>query len=242
MKIFLYVCPMQEKIEAIENLYKSWSGSEPTSIDVLQQAGSERRYFRIWDNNGTSVIGTYGANVPENNSFLYFSEHFAAKNLPTANIYAVSEDRQYYLQEDFGDVSLINRLENEGYTPEVYNLYKQSLEQLARLQVEGDKGLDYSKCLTNSEFGKQAIMADLLYFKYYFLDALRKPYDKQKLIDDFEALSNYLTHTDYKFFMFRDFQSRNIQVKESVSPSSGGGWGGRSFYRLPRWNEWCASI
>ncbi|ULT45338.1 hypothetical protein KRR40_19885 [Niabella defluvii] len=82
---------------------------------------------------------------------------------------------------------------------DIYNLFKESLQQLARLQVEGDKGLDYSRCLTNSEFGKQAIMADLLYFKYYFLDALRKPYDKQKLIDDFEALSNYLTHTDHKF-------------------------------------------
>ncbi len=89
---------------------------------------------------------------------------------------------------------------------------------MADLQVKGDKGLDYEKCLTNKEFGKQAIMADLLYFKYYFLDALRKPYDKQKLIDDFEALSNYLTHTEYKYFMFRDFQSRNIMV----TPSMGG--------------------
>ena len=62
--------------------------------------------------------------------------------------------------------------------------------------------------------GKQAIMADLLYFKYYFLDALRQPYDKQKLIDDFEALSNYLSHTEYKYFMFRDFQSRNIMVTQ----------------------------
>jgi hypothetical protein len=70
-------------------------------------------------------------------------------------------------------------------------------------------------CLTNTEFGKQAIMADLLYFKYYFLDALRRPYDKQKLIDDFEALSNYLTHTEYKYFMFRDFQSRNIMISSS---------------------------
>ncbi|MCH5716850.1 hypothetical protein [Niabella hibiscisoli] len=208
---------MQEKIEAIQDLYKQWSGNEPASIDVLQQAGSERRYFRIWDKEGGSVIGTYGANVPENNSFLYFSENFSQKNLPIANIYAVSEDRQFYLQEDFGDVSLINRLEGEGYTPAIYNLFKESLQQLARLQVEGDKDLDYTKCLTNSEFGKQAIMADLLYFKYYFLDALRKPYDKQKLIDDFEALSNYLTHTDHKFFMFRDFQSRNIQVMKDDS-------------------------
>ncbi|MGZ3881337.1 MAG: RapZ C-terminal domain-containing protein, partial [Flavisolibacter sp.] len=97
-------------------------------------------------------------------------------------------------------------------TQEVYELFKESLKQLADLQVIGDEGLNYKKCLTNEEFGKQAIMADLLYFKYYFLDALQRPYDKQKLIDDFEALSTYLTHTEYKYFMFRDFQSRNILV------------------------------
>lgn len=209
---------MQEKIDKIKELYKEWSGHEPVSIDILPQAGSERRYFRLWNENKEPVIGTHGANIPENESFLYFSEQFSAKELPVANIYAVSKDRQFYLQEDFGDVSLISRLEKEGYTPGIYALFKQSLEKLAKLQVEGDKDLDYSKCLTNSEFGKQAIMADLLYFKYYFLDALRKPYDKQKLIDDFEALSNYLTHTDHKFFMFRDFQSRNIQI---TPPPSG---------------------
>ena len=208
---------MQSKIENISDLYRQWSGHEPASLDVLQQAGSERRYFRIWDSDGKSVMGTYGANIKENESFFYFSDYFFKKHLPVAHIFHISRDRQYYLQEDFGNVSLINRLEAEGYCDEVFGLFKKSVQQLALLQVEGDKGLDYEKCLTNKEFGKQAIMADLLYFKYYFLDALRKPYDKQKLIDDFEALSTYLTHTDYKFFMFRDFQSRNIQVMEDAS-------------------------
>ena len=212
---FLYICPMQEKINRIKELYTQWAAKDPTSIDVLQQAGSERRYFRIWQGE-KSVIGTYGANIKENESFLYFSNHFYKKGLTVANIYAVSDDKFYYIQEDFGNVSLINKLESEGYVDAVYNLFSQSLQKLASLQVKGDEGLDYSKCLTNTEFGKQAIMADLLYFKYYFLDALRKPYDKQKLIDDFEALSSYLTHTDHKFFMFRDFQSRNIQISEAT--------------------------
>ena len=136
-------------------------------------------------------------------------------------ILAVSDDMLFYLQEDLGDISLLDHLEAKGFTKEVYGLFKKSLEALALLQVKGDDGLDYnSYCLTNTEFGKQAIMADLLYFKYYFLDALRKPYDKQKLIDDFEALSNYLTHTEYKYFMFRDFQSRNIMVKNVLSGAS----------------------
>lgn len=202
---------MQALIDSVKNLYTEWKGVEPRSIDVLPISGSERRYFRVHGDD-KSVIATYGANIKENESFIYFSENFHKKGLSVPAIYAVSSDRAYYLQEDFGDVSLLSRLEQEGFCEPVYDLFKKSLEALAALQVKGDKGLDYKKCLTNKEFGKEAIMADLLYFKYYFLDALRKPYDKQKLIRDFEALSNYLTHTEYKYFMFRDFQSRNIFI------------------------------
>lgn len=203
---------MQYQAASIRALYKQWQGEEPLSTDLLPQSGSERRYFRLHGKTG-SVIGTYGANIKENNTFIYFSRHFCKSGLCVPEIYAVSEDGQYYLQQDFGDVSLLNRLEAEGFTPGIYDLFRKSLISLAELQVKGHQGLDYNNCLTNAEFGKQAIMADLLYFKYYFLDALRKPYDKQKLIDDFEALSTYLTHTEYKYFMFRDFQSRNIMVQ-----------------------------
>ena len=202
---------MQHLVESVSSLYKQWRNAEAMAIDMLPQSGSERRYFRLHDKKGT-VIGTYGANIKENETFVYFSRHFKQKDLAVPQILAISDDGMFYLQEDFGNVSLLDHLETKGFTDEVYGLFKKSLEALAQLQVKGDEGLDYSYCLTNAEFGKQAIMADLFYFKYYFLDALRKPYDKQKLIDDFEALSNYLTHTEYKYFMFRDFQSRNIMV------------------------------
>ena len=206
---------MQQLIDGIVQLYKSWKGEEPLEIDVLPQSGSDRRYFRLHIANGDTLIATFGNNIKENEAFIYFANHFYSKDLPIPEIFTVNKDRDIYLQEDFGDVSLLNILEKKGYVPEVYQLFKESLAQLARLQVLGDKDIDYNLCLTNTEFGKQAIMADLLYFKYYFLDGLAKPYDKQKLIDDFEALSNYLTHTEYKYFMFRDFQSRNILVKEN---------------------------
>jgi aminoglycoside/choline kinase family phosphotransferase len=207
---------MHVTIEAIKELYQSWSGQPCNQVDVLPQSGSDRRYFRLHSDKGT-FIATYGNNIPENDTFIYFSQHFKERNLPVPTILEVSEDKTLYLQEDFGDISLLNRLEKEGLCDEVYQLFRNSLHQLALLQIKGHEGLDYTRCLTNQEFGKQAIMADLLYFKYYFLDALRKPYDKQKLIDDFEALSSYLTFTEYKYFMFRDFQSRNILVKPDDS-------------------------
>jgi len=205
---------MQPMIDAISELYKDWRGTAHTQLDVLPQSGSERRYFRLYIRD-ESVIGTYGANIKENETFIYFSNHFRKKDLPVPTILAVNDSITAYLQEDFGDRSLLHILEEKKFSDEVYSLFKRSLEALARLQVKGDEDLNYNFCLTNAEFGKQAIMADLLYFKYYFLDALRRPYDKQKLIDDFEALSNYLTRTEYKYFMFRDFQSRNILVQEA---------------------------
>jgi aminoglycoside/choline kinase family phosphotransferase len=206
---------MHSTTDKIKELFSGFSKELITGIDKLPQAGSERHYFRIYTAN-KSFIATYGANLKENESFIYFSKHFKKKNLAVPEILYINADKDIYLQEDFGDISLLNRLEEKGFTTEVYDLYKKSLQQLALLQVKGHEGLDYKKCLTNSSFGKQAIMADLLYFKYYFLDALRQPYDKQKLIDDFEALSNYLSHTEYKYFMFRDFQSRNIMVTPSL--------------------------
>ena len=211
---------MHTPIEAIKILFSTFSEATITHIDMLPQAGSERHYYRLHTSEG-NFIATDGANIKENETFIYFSRHFATKQLSTAKILCVNNDKGIYIQKDFGNVSLLDKLEQNGYTDEVYSLYQQSLQQLALLQIKGHEGLDYKKCLTNSSFGKEAIMADLLYFKYYFLDALRRPYDKQKLIKDFEALSNYLSHTEYKYFMFRDFQSRNIMV----SPSSGEGLG-----------------
>ncbi|MEI7734380.1 MAG: RNase adapter RapZ [Ferruginibacter sp.] len=207
---------MQSTTDRITALFSTFSPAAVTAIDKLPQAGSERHYFRIHTAN-KNYIATYGANIKENESFIYFSAHFKKKGLATPEILCINTEKDIYIQDDFGDISLLNQLEEKGYVEEVYNLYKESLHQLALLQVKGHEGLDYKKCLTNSSFGKQAILADLLYFKYYFLDALRRPYDKQKLIDDFEALSNYLSHTEYKFFMFRDFQSRNIMIKKDNS-------------------------
>ena len=114
---------MQSILDSIKALYKNWKGEEPVSIDVLPQSGSERRYFRLHGKKD-SVIGTYGANIKENESFIYFSEKFREKKLATPEILAVSEDRIFYLQEDFGDVSLLNKLEEEGFTDNVYGLFK----------------------------------------------------------------------------------------------------------------------
>ena len=204
---------MQSIIENIKTLFASYSEEPVDSVEKIPQSGSNRIYFRIATKKN-SFIATYNNHVRENRTFIHFSRHFLAADCPVPEIYAVSEDGMIYIQQDFGDVSLLNRLESSGFTREVFALFAQSLRQLAGLQIRGDDQLDYSWCITSREFGKKAILSDLLYFKYYFLDALQIPYDKERLLDEFEELGNFLTHADHKYFMFRDFQSRNIMIKD----------------------------
>jgi len=203
---------MEPIAENIQSFFKSFNSNEIKSFVKLPQSGGDRIYFRIVTED-KSYIATYNENVKENSAFLHFTSHFKKIHAPLPEIYTVHPDSQMYIQEDFGDTSLLNKLEQIGLNDYVYELFKKSLKALAWLQIEGNTNLDYNFCITSKEFGKQAIMSDLLYFKYYFLDTLKIAYDKEKLIDDFEALSSYLAHVKHKYFMFRDFQSRNIFIR-----------------------------
>lgn len=203
---------MKTVAENIKKVFLTYKSIGIDAIEKLPQSGGDRIYFRIKTGEG-SYIATYDENVKETNTFLKFSEHFKKAGCPVPEIYTVNEEHTIYIQQDFGDDSLLTKIEEHGYDPLVYRLFQQSLQKLAWLQIKGHKNFNYDWCITSKEFGKQAIISDLLYFKYYFLDTLKIPYDKEILIDDFEALGAYLSRVEYKYFMYRDFQSRNIMIQ-----------------------------
>ncbi len=196
----------------ITNLFATINNDKINEIVKLPQSGSDRIYYRFFTDNKT-FIATHNHNVQENKTFIEFTTHFRKKDLPVPEILAVNKTKDIYIQEDAGAKSLLDALFEKGNTEAVYNLFRMSLLELAKLQILGDESLDYNLCLTAKEFGRQAIMSDLLYFKYYFLDTLKLPYDKQLLLNEFETLAGFL-HQGTQYFMFRDFQSRNIIVKD----------------------------
>ena len=188
---------------------------ENVRIQPLLQSGSQRRYFRGALRDQT-VVAAYNENVKENIAFFTYLRHFLEKQLPVPRLYAVSEDSKAYLMEDCGDSTLFGKIPEDGLQPgndELINSYKKVLTDLVRFQTEGHEGLDYSVAYPRASFDERAIRWDLNYFKYYFLHPSGLNYNENDLQDGFELLIKLLLSVDSDYFMYRDFQARNILLK-----------------------------
>ncbi len=199
---------------ALRELFYEWAGVEPALLLPLAPSGSNRIYYRLKKGDKTA-IGAYNPDRKENEAFIGFSRHFFSRGLPVPEIYAVGPGSLVYLQEDLGFTTLYSYLLQKGdYFPEyLIRIYKRVVEQLARLQVEGGEGLDYSLCYPRDAFDKQSMRWDFNTFKYYFLRLAGVPFDEQLLENDMEHLADYLLEADSSHFMFRDFQTRNIMIR-----------------------------
>lgn len=189
----------------LSTLYNNVFGSMPTDIQPLTPAGSNRRYFRL--RGQETVIGVIGTSEAENEAFIYLSEHFSSKNLPVPKVLAVSADRLCYLQEDLGDISLFELRED-------VSLLKATIATLPDFQYCGADGLDFGKCYPVESFDSQSILWDLNYFKYCFLNTTGVSYDESRLETEFRLMANRLSQSGQPTFMYRDFQSRNVMIKE----------------------------
>ncbi|MCI5080663.1 MAG: phosphotransferase, partial [Saprospiraceae bacterium] len=198
----------------LSDLFEQWAGTAPELVLPLAPSGSDRRYYRL-QKGEQSAIGAFSPDPKETNAFLHFSKHFHAKGLPVPEIYAENLDQKIYLQEDLGFTTLYSYLLTKGeYFPDyLIQIYKKVVAQLARLQIVGSKGLDYSVCYPRQSFDRQSILWDFNYFKYYFLKLAHVPFDEQELEEDIHRFADYLLSADSNYFMFRDFQTRNIMVK-----------------------------
>lgn len=211
--------PLKSEIEnKLKLLFKEWYGSQPDSLIELPHSGSSRRYYRISSTN-FSAIGAFNENHAENLAFINFTHQLRISRVNVPQIYTSNLEENIYIIEDLGNQELLTRLLQQKikdvFPSEALILYKKVIRQLIHMQIIAGKGFDYSKCHQHPKFDKESILYDLNYFKTYFIDALKLNYKEKSLQSDFELFSNYLLRADNKYFMFRDFQARNIIIKDS---------------------------
>jgi aminoglycoside/choline kinase family phosphotransferase len=206
-------------MDVLERLFEQHFRSPATRIEPLQGqlGGSGRNIIRLSGDRATAIGILY--NVREENfAFLEFSRHFRKHGLPVPEIYAEDLDRGAYLEEDLGDTTLFEFLSKhrtgEDIAPDVVEAYRKVVAVLPRFQIEAGRDLNYKVCYPRASFDRQSITWDLNYFKYYFLRLAGIGFNEQALEDDFDSLTNFLLSADCDYFLYRDFQSRNIMLRK----------------------------
>ncbi len=205
-------------MDVLKTLFERRFGS-PATVQPLrgELGGSGRRIFHLAAGKITAIGILYNVRE-ENTAFLAFSKHFRRHGLPVPEIYAQDLDQGGYLEEDLGDTTLFEFLSanrvGKDIAPAVIDAYRQVVAVLPRFQVEAGRDLDYSVCYPRASFDHQSIAWDLNYFKYYFLRLAGVSFNEQALEDDFGRLTEFLLAAPRDYFLYRDFQSRNIMLRE----------------------------
>ena len=199
----------------LTSLFEEWTGLLPGSIQKLPASGSERIYFRI-RRKRFSAIGVYNLNYKENTAFINFTKQFLESRINVPEIYSMNLNEGIYLIQDLGDKQLLtwllsNKTEND-FPSEAIEIYKKVIQELIRMQIVAGRNFDYSKCYQHTSFDEEAIQFDLDYFRTNYANALKLKYNDNKLQSDFDIFSKFLLKANNNYFMFRDFQSRNIMM------------------------------
>ena len=204
-------------MKRLSSLYNKCFGCFPESVTAITGSASNRSYYRLASESGT-CIGVVGTDREENYAFVTLARHFLSKDIPVPEIYSVSDDGMAYIQEDLGGVSLYDMLLSARAGKiswnEVESLLCRTMALLPKIQYRGAEGLDFSICYPQPSFDRQNVMFDLNYFKYCFLKASGLEFNEVSLQEDFERLADDLLHHDTETFMYRDFNVRNVMVKD----------------------------
>src|SRR6267154_2578387 len=207
-----------DAIDVLKKLFEQHFHTAASRIHPLQGelGGSGRKIIRLASDKTTAIGILYNVRE-ENAAFVEFSRHFRKHGLPVPDIYGEDLSHGAYLEEDLGDTTLFEFLSNnrtgENISPLATEAYRKVVTVLPRFQVEAGRDLNYDVCYPRDSFDRQSISWDLNYFKYYFLRLAGIPFNEQALEDDFDRLTNFLLTAPRDYFMYRDFQSRNVMLR-----------------------------
>ena len=206
-------------MDVLKRLFEVHYGFPAQDLQPLQgQLGGSGRAIVRLAGEGISAIGVMYPVREENIAFLEFSKHFYRHGLPVPEIYTEDLNQGAYLEEDLGDTTLFDYLgsnRTDGLiAPGVIEAYRKVVATLPRFQVEAGRDLNYKVCYPRASFDRQSISWDLNYFKYYFLRLAGVLFNEQALEQDFSRLTKFLLGANHDYFLYRDFQSRNVMLRD----------------------------
>ena len=147
----------------------------------------------------------------ENIAYLYIGRHLRDKGLPLPEIYRFNLENGWFIMEDFGDISLQTAsLQVKERLP----LYLPVVETLFQQQTKGSEGFNTAWTSQTEKYDRLVMRRyEVDYFKEAFLGTyLGFKKEWPRLESSFDHLIEEASKAEDKFFLHRDFQSRNIMI------------------------------
>ncbi|MCP4577534.1 MAG: phosphotransferase [Deltaproteobacteria bacterium] len=195
--------------------------SEGLDLLPLPGDGSRRVFWRFTlPASGDGFIAMSNSPVDdftmrENQAYVMIGKHLHKKNIPVPEIFQYDLDQGWFIMEDLGQTNLQD-LALSGNDP--LPVYEKILELLFRLQIEGAGDFDPSWCCQTWQYDHTVMRRyESDYFKEAFLCrylGLKKEWPQ--LEASFDHLAETASRADSRFFLHRDFQSRNIMVSNGT--------------------------
>ena len=194
--------------------------SGPTTTTRIAGDGSDRLWSRVSSPRHTLVVANHGIHSRrgirgECDAFVAIGRHLYDKGISVPRIYQADSFAGLALVEDLGNVHLQSVVLNSRNTGEIFAWYREAVRLLIALSVAGGSGFDPAWTYQTPVYDKALILEnECRYFVEAFLNGyLNLDGHVGDLMDEFGALADRALDGAVNGFMHRDFQSRNLMVK-----------------------------
>lgn len=221
----------KKKNQIVDTIVHLLSDQQPgmchgmTDIALLAGDGSSRIFYRLLLDNDTSIVAVYPNNdnplgQAEAASAWHICGHLRLAGIAVPEPLAYDRQTGVILFEDLGDVRMYDLLQNDDCLREDcrFKVYRKAVQELVRMQVEGKEKFDVSWCWQTSRYDRELMLERE---SGYFLQSLCRDFlklepDLTALHREFGRIADAASTAPSDFFLHRDFQCRNIMMKDDA--------------------------
>ena len=196
--------------------------TDPTTTTHIAGDGSDRLWSRISSPRHSMVVADHGIHSRrdirgECDAFVAIGGHLYDKGISVPRIYQANSYAGLALVEDIGDVHLQSIVRSSGNVNEILVWYQSAVQLLISLSIDGGSGFDPSWTYQTPVYDKAMIIEkECRYFVEAFLNLyLNLNINVDDLMGEFDELADRALNGAMYGFMHRDFQSRNLMVKNN---------------------------
>jgi aminoglycoside/choline kinase family phosphotransferase len=197
------------------------SPETPVSTKKLKGDGSDRKWYRLTSGQHALVMASHGIQAApppsEFDAFVAIGSHLHSRGIPVPQIYHYDRFSGLVILEDLGDTHLQSLIHHTADRETILSGYRDIIDLLVMMSISGAVAFDTAWTFQSVAYDREMILEKEC---RYFVEAFLNTYCGLDLSfhhfrDEFISLSEKALKFAVSGFMHRDFQSRNIMLKEN---------------------------